>query len=106
MVKKSRSLSTEQLDLIEFLVAQVTSLSSSLAMEVACEDVIIEPQALPSVECEVVELQSHNVVSFATPPTLALELHATGVLVSFEAKLPDLAALEVGPKGATLVYSH
>jgi hypothetical protein len=33
MVKKSRSLSTEELDLIEFLVTQVASLSSSLAVE-------------------------------------------------------------------------
>jgi hypothetical protein len=33
MVKKSRSLSTEELDLVEFLVTQVASLSSSLAVE-------------------------------------------------------------------------
>jgi hypothetical protein len=33
MVKKSRSLSTEELDLVEFLVTQVASLSPSLAVE-------------------------------------------------------------------------
>jgi hypothetical protein len=39
MAEKSRSLSAEELDLVEFLVAQVASLSS-LAMEMTCESTI------------------------------------------------------------------
>jgi hypothetical protein len=101
MVKKSRSLFAKELDLIEFLVDQVASLSTSLVVEVACEDVIDESPALPSAACEAVEFQSDIVVSSATPPavvgkpvvvvrsstppTVTLELHASCVIESFEA---------------------
>jgi hypothetical protein len=58
LAEKSRSLSSEELDLIKFLVAQVALLSFSLAMEDPCEVVIVELQDLSSVACEVMELQS------------------------------------------------
>jgi hypothetical protein len=48
MVEKSRSLSTEEFDLVEFLVAQDASLSSSLA----CEVVTIELSMPPPMACE------------------------------------------------------
>jgi hypothetical protein len=81
-------LSVEELNLIEFLLDQVASLSSSLAVEVACEDVSAESSALPSVvektcedvvakslalplmACEAMELQSDIVASPATPPAV------------------------------------
>jgi hypothetical protein len=43
VVAKSRWLSTEELDLIEFLVAQVTSLSSSLACKAATTESPVPP---------------------------------------------------------------
>jgi hypothetical protein len=46
------------------------------------------------------------IVGLLTSPVVALELHATGVVESFEAKPPDFAALEVGQKGAALVCSR
>jgi hypothetical protein len=120
MGEKNRSMPVEELDLIEF--AQVALLCSSLAVELACKIVVTESLALPSVPCEVMELQSDIVVvSFGTPPVfvdvpatvvgsstslaVALELYATGIVESFEAKPPDLVALEVGPKGVALVCS-
>jgi hypothetical protein len=121
MVKKSRSLSAKELDLIEFLVDQVASFNTSLVVEVACEDVIDESPTLPSAACEAVEFQSDIVVSSATPPAVVgkpvvvvrsstppavtLELHASCVIESFEAKPPDLPASEVGSKGAALMWS-
>jgi hypothetical protein len=93
-----------------------------LAVEVTCEDVVAESSALPPVACEAVELQSDIVILLATPPTIvdasvavvrslnppavALVLQASSVVESFEAKPPDLAALEVGPKGAALMWSY
>jgi hypothetical protein len=61
------SLSTKELDLIEFLVAQVASLSSSLAVEVevAGEAVVTESSDLPPMACEVVSLQPIPVVLLA-----------------------------------------
>jgi hypothetical protein len=44
MAKRSRSLSKEELDLVDFLVAQVASLSSSLACEVF---IVIPPTSPP-----------------------------------------------------------
>jgi hypothetical protein len=64
MVEKSRSLSAEELDLIVFLVA---SLSSSLVMEEACDAIVVEPHPLPLVTCEAVELQS-DIVALSPPP--------------------------------------
>jgi hypothetical protein len=49
MAERSRSLSTKDLDLVEFLVA---SLSSSLA----CEVVITESPVPPPMACEVSDL--------------------------------------------------
>jgi hypothetical protein len=46
------------------------------------------------------------VIGLLTSPAVALELQATGVVESFEVKLPDFAALEVGLKGAALVCSR
>jgi hypothetical protein len=64
MAVRSRSLPLEDLDLVEFMVAQVASLSSSLA----CEVVITEsPTPLP-VACEVSDLQLDLVIPFDTPP--------------------------------------
>jgi hypothetical protein len=65
LAKKNKSMSAEELDLIEFLVAQVALLSFSLVMEEACDIVVAEPHALSSVTCEVVE--SGMVSSFVTP---------------------------------------
>jgi hypothetical protein len=48
MAEKSRSLSMEEFDLVEFLVAQDASLSSSLA----CEVVTIESSMPPLMACE------------------------------------------------------
>jgi hypothetical protein len=58
MAEKNMSLSTEELDLVEFLVAQVALLISSLAVEVevAGEAAIAESLAPPPVACEVVDL--------------------------------------------------
>jgi hypothetical protein len=69
------SLSTKELDLVEFLVAQVASLSSSLAVEVevAGEAVVTESSDLPPMACEVVSLQPISVVSPA--PLLRSWLH-------------------------------
>jgi hypothetical protein len=64
MAKKSRSLSAEELDLIDFLVAQVALLSSSL--EVACDAVVAESLAIPLVASEAME--SGIVASSTTPP--------------------------------------
>jgi hypothetical protein len=66
MVEKSRPLSMEEINLIEFLVAPVAVLSSSLAVEVACNTVIVGLPTLPLVACEVVDLQSDIVISSAT----------------------------------------
>jgi hypothetical protein len=107
------SLSTKELDLVEFLVAQVASLSSSLAVEVAGEAVVTESSDLPPMACEVVSLQPIPVVLLAPsydrgyidrwvvppPPTVALELQAAGVGESFKAKPPDIAVLVAYPKG-------
>jgi hypothetical protein len=68
LVEQNRLSSAEELDLIEFLVAQVTLLSFSLVMEEACEAVVAEPHALSPVACEVVE--SDTVSSSATPTTV------------------------------------
>jgi hypothetical protein len=71
MGEKNRSMPVEKLDLIEFLVAQVALLCSSLAVELACKIVVTESLALPLVPCEVMELQSDIVVvSFGTPPVV------------------------------------
>jgi hypothetical protein len=51
------SLSAEELDLVEFLVAQVASLSSSLAMEMTCEAAIAVSLAPPPLAREVIDLQ-------------------------------------------------
>jgi hypothetical protein len=118
MDERNKSLSMEELDLIEFLVAQVASLSSSLAVDT------VSPTLSP-VACEVVDLQYTFGVSIApprpplpivvdapanfigslTPPMVALVLQATSVREFFKAKPSDLAALEVGPKGVALVRS-
>jgi hypothetical protein len=140
MAVKSRSLSVEELDLIEFLADQVALLSSSLTVKVACEDVFAESSALPSevkvaredvaaissvlplAACEAMELQSNvvvlpsippsvvgapnAVVRSSTPSTVTLVQHASDVVESFKAKPPDLVALEVGLKGAALMWSR
>lgn len=66
MVEKSRPLSLEEINLIEFLVAPVAVLSSSLSVEVACNTVIVGLPTLPLVACEVVDLQSDIVILSAT----------------------------------------
>jgi hypothetical protein len=58
MSEKNMSLSIEELDLVEFLVARVALLISSLAVEVEVvgEAAIAESLAPPPVACEVVDL--------------------------------------------------
>jgi hypothetical protein len=118
MAEKSRSLFTEELDLIEFLVTQDALLRSSLAVEVACEAAIAESLTPTLVAREVVDSKADFIVSPAhslaimdalvviirssTTPAAAFVLQATGIGESFKAKTPDLAASKVCPKGATL----
>jgi hypothetical protein len=78
----SRSLSMEELDLVEFLDTQVAMLSSSLAYEASITE---SPMRTP-VACQVVDLQSDLfavvdalvavapdvVIGSSTPPTVAL----------------------------------
>jgi hypothetical protein len=115
---KSRLFPVEELDLIEFLVAQVASLSSYLAYKADT----IESSAPPPVAREVVIPQSDPDVPYAhrsavgdasaavarssTPPSVALELHAIGVGESFKAKPPDITTLEPGHKGSTIACIH
>jgi hypothetical protein len=70
MAAKSRSLSTEELDLVGFLVTQVASLSSSLVVEMTCEAAITVPLAPPPLAREVMDLQPGPVVSPAPPPVV------------------------------------
>jgi hypothetical protein len=99
----------EELDLVECLVAQVASLSSSLACEVA----IVESPTPPPMD-----LQSNFVIPSATPPDcgctgcrrrvidrplVVLDLHATGVGESYKANPHNFATLEVCLKGAASV---
>jgi hypothetical protein len=105
-------LSMEELDLIEFLVAQVAALSSSLAATtessappLVVREVVIS-QSDPGVPCahhRAVRDVSTTVVRSSTPPSMALELQAIGVGESFMAKLPDIAALETDRKGSTFI---
>jgi hypothetical protein len=76
----------------------------------------------PPKACKVTELQSDIIASPATPPAVvdapitvarsltppavALVLQASAVVEFFEVKPPDLAALEVGSEGATLMWSR
>jgi hypothetical protein len=70
MAAKSRSLFAEDIDLVEFLVVQIVSLSSSLVVEVEVvgEPVIIELSDLPPMAGEVMSLHPFPVVSLAPPP--------------------------------------
>jgi hypothetical protein len=52
MAERSRLLSKEELDLVDFLVAQFASLCSSLV----CEAFIAESSVPPPVACEVIDL--------------------------------------------------
>jgi hypothetical protein len=112
---KSRSLSAEELDLVGFLVAQVASLSPSLAAVVPCETDTAVSSTPPPVAREVVDLQSDLVVSPASTPVVvdasvivrsspslavALELQASSLAESYKSKPPNLTASEVCPKGA------
>jgi hypothetical protein len=118
MAAKSRSLFAEDIDLVEFLVVQIVSLSSSLVVEVEVvgEPVIIESSDLPPMAGEVMSLHPFPVVSLApppglvvgsvTPPALALELHAAGKQESFKAKPPDLAAWVACLKGLAVKCCH
>jgi hypothetical protein len=65
MVVKSRMLSVEELDLIEFLVVQVASLSSSLTCKVAT----VESSTPPPLAREAVFLQP-DMLSTQLPPPL------------------------------------
>jgi hypothetical protein len=67
LAEKSMSLSTEELDLVGFLVAQVASLSSSLVEVVACKASIAVSSTPPPVAHEVMDLQPNLVASLATP---------------------------------------
>jgi hypothetical protein len=112
------SLACEVVELQSDIVSSFATPTSVVDLSVA---IVAEPHALSSMACEVVELQSDIVSSSATPSTVvdvpvavvgspsplaeALELQAIGVMVSFTAKPPNIAPLEVGPKGAALMCS-
>jgi hypothetical protein len=105
MAEKSRSLSTEELDLVEFLVAQVALLSSSLMVEVVCKAAITVSPVPPSSTCEVMDMQPSLIISLAPPPmamdapvvvarssptpAVAWEYQAIGLGECFNAELPD-----------------
>jgi hypothetical protein len=105
MAEKSRSLSTEELDLVEFLVAQVALLSSSLMVEVVCKAAITVSPVPPSSTCEVMDMQPSLIISLAPPPmamdapvvvarssptpAVAWEHQAIGLGECFNAELPD-----------------
>jgi hypothetical protein len=107
MAEKSGSLSMEEHDLVEFLVAQVASLNSSLAVEVAGKVVVVESLDLPPVTCEVMSLRPIPVVSPA--PFLRSWIHRSlgrrPPPPSFKVKAPDLAALVTCQKGAIFMCS-
>jgi hypothetical protein len=103
MAEKSRSLSVEELDLVELL-------SSSLAVEVEVTGKVVatELSDLPLMACEVVSLQpspidaspppppvavATSVVESSTPPAVALEFQTVSIGESFMAKPPNLATL-------------
>jgi hypothetical protein len=111
---KSRLLSTDELGLIEFLLAQVASLRSSLAWKVATTESPVPPlvarelmflQSDPDAPCahhRAVGDVSAIVVRSSPPPSVALELQAIGLGESFEAKPLNIAALELGRKGSAM----
>jgi hypothetical protein len=104
----------------EDVFAESSALPSEV--EVAREDVTAILSILPLAACEAMELQSNVVVLPAIPPsvvgasdavvrsstpsTVALVQHASDVVETFKAKPPDLVALEVGLKGAALMWSR
>jgi hypothetical protein len=110
MATKIRLLSVDELDLIEFLVAQVASLSSSLAckvvaaessvpLPVSCEVMILQcDPVVPSASPRVVGDASAVIVGSSAPPSVAFELQAIGVGEFFKMKPPDSTALEAGHK--------
>jgi hypothetical protein len=115
VVAKSRLLFAEELDLIEFLVAQIASLSSSLAHKVVtvkspmpppmAHEIMI-PQSDPIVLCahrRAVGDASIAIVRSSTPPLVDLELQVIGVRESFKAKPPDIVVLESGRKGSIVL---
>jgi hypothetical protein len=69
MTKMRRSLSVEELDLVEFLVVEVASLSSSLVVEVEVvgKPVIIDSSDLPPMAGDAVSLQPFPIVSPVPP---------------------------------------
>jgi hypothetical protein len=107
---KSKLLSTDELGLIEFLLAQVASLRSSLAWKVATTESPVARELMflqsdPDAPCarhRVVGDVSAIVVRSSPPPSVALELQAIGLGESFEAKPLNIAALELGRKGSAV----
>jgi hypothetical protein len=79
MAEKSRSLSVEELDLVEFLVAQVASLSSSLTVEMTCEATIAVSPA-PLLACEAMDLQSDPSSRQLPPDPVASEVCLKGAV--------------------------
>jgi hypothetical protein len=77
MAEKNRSLFAEELDLVEFLVAQVALLSSSLMIVVVGETAFTMSLAPPLATHEVVAMQPDHVVSSAHPPVV---VHALVVI--------------------------
>jgi hypothetical protein len=65
MVEKSRSLYAKELDLVEFLVAQVALLSSCPTVEVVCEVAFIMSPAPPSATCKVMDMNPGLIFSSA-----------------------------------------
>jgi hypothetical protein len=114
-------LSVEELDLIEFLVAQVASLSSSLTCKVATvesstppplarEAVFLQPDMLspqlPPPPSPIVPAAGDvlvGVVRTLTSPLVALELQVIGIGEALKEKPPDIAALEVSRKGTAFM---
>jgi hypothetical protein len=80
MAEKSKSLSVEELDLVEFLVAQVASLSSSLTVEMTCEATIAVSPAPPLLACEAMDLQSDPSSRQLPPDPVASEVCLKGAV--------------------------
>jgi hypothetical protein len=119
MAQESRSLVDEELPLIDFLLDQMVLLKEmvlwgvvpSIALELLLQrQVTLSLVMATSVHQKLSEISVMDVpvVVVGSPAfsVMVLGLQASGVVESFEGKPSDLAALEVGPKGATLVCSH
>jgi hypothetical protein len=99
LAEQNRSLSVKEIDLIVFLVAQVTLLSFSVEMEEACEAVVAKPHALSPVACEVMV---SDIISSSATPIAVVDVSAAVVT---ELYAPSSMACEVMKLQSNIVSS-